>query len=129
MPQDAGQARGWLFTIARNCLLNNGRSDARRGAFQRRYARAAIPVAPPADENVGQLDFAAAWNRLSPANQEVLTLTAVDELTSQQAGEVLGIAATVYPHRLAKARKALRRELERAAILIPENFSTPIRAG
>ncbi|MGD8150209.1 sigma factor-like helix-turn-helix DNA-binding protein [Ornithinimicrobium sp. Y1694] len=53
-----------------------------------------------------------AWSRLSPRHQEAIALTAWDDLTSDQAGHVLGISATAYRARLARARSALRSHLE-----------------
>lgn len=111
-PSESGAARGWLITIARNCLLNADRGDLRRGRFLRTFAQEAVPVIPPADETVGQnQELATAWAKLSAANREVIALTAIDELSSEQAGRVLGISAAAYRNRLNRARKALRQAM------------------
>ncbi len=58
--------------------------------------------------------LAAAWSRLADAEQEVLALELWDDLTSPEAGRVLGISAAAYRHRLVRARAALRRHLDAA---------------
>lgn len=111
-PDDPDRAPGWLLTIARNCLLNAGRGEARRGAFQRLVERDAVLIAPPVDDEIGgRIDLAATWASLSAAEREVIALTAIDELSSAQAATVLGISTNAYRHRLSRARQALRKRL------------------
>ena len=58
-----------------------------------------------------QIDLGAAWNVLSAQHQEVLALAGWEGLTSEEAGQVLGISATAYRLRLRKARAALKAAL------------------
>ena len=51
---------------------------------------------------------------LPAKDQEVLLLAAWDELTSRDAGRVLGCSATAYRLRLLRARRRLARTLEPA---------------
>ena len=72
---------------------------------------AVVPPADPADrldaDLVAQrLDLAGAWLRLSETDQEVMSLTVFDDLSSLQAGGVLGISAASYRLRLLRARCA-----------------------
>jgi RNA polymerase sigma-70 factor (ECF subfamily) len=67
-----------------------------------------------ADLLAQRLDLAAAWRRLSETDQETLSLTVFEDLTSPQAASVLGITAASYRLRLLRARRALRRQLELA---------------
>lgn len=136
LPPDPGDARAWIFGIARNCLLNEARSVRRSDALgvrlagavgPARLAAAATPmnddatapmtaiVPDTADEVVARVDLAAAWDRLTDDEQDVLALTVLDGLTSAQAGAVLGITANAYRLRLTRARAALRRGLQGAA--------------
>lgn len=114
-PRRQDDVRAWLFGVARNCLLNAGRSRQRREALAVRLATVATAgTAPDADSDVvaQRLDVAAAWRRLTEAEQEVLALTVLDDLTSPQAGAVLGIPAAAYRLRLMRARRSLRRHLD-----------------
>jgi len=105
--------RAWLFAAARNLLLNEQRAMVRRGALSVRLAERASQTVPPPDDAVAQnLDLAAAWNVLTPAEQEVLALAIWEDLDSDEAGRVLGISATAFRFRLHRARKSLRSALE-----------------
>lgn len=59
-----------------------------------------------------QIDLAAAWQTLTPPHQEVLALALFEDLTSRQAGRVLGVTAAGYRVRLSRARRALRLSLD-----------------
>lgn len=120
LPTDPGDARAWLFGIARNCLLNDTRTHRRRDALGVRLAQQVAggdltPDDAVADRVAGRLDLAAAWAQLSPADQEVIALSVFEDLTSAQAGAVLGVSAAATRLRLSRARSALRRRLEGAA--------------
>jgi RNA polymerase sigma-70 factor, ECF subfamily len=114
LPVDLDDARAWLFGIARNCLLNEQRSQRRRTALAVRLA--CVPEsgvsADPAAGLVDRMELSAAWLQLSADEQEALALTVFEQLASAQAGAVLGISATAYRIRLSRARTALRRHLD-----------------
>ncbi len=115
VPHAHGEARAWLFTVAQHTLANQRRGDARRSALQVRIGQAP-PAAAEADhsgEVAARLDLARAWSCLSPTDQEALTLTAFDGLANPQAAAVLGISATAFSVRLLRARRRLRRHLDR----------------
>lgn len=127
-PADHDGRRAWLFGIARNCLLNARRADGRREALHVRIVSAspADGLAHPAEDADARLDLAAAWQRLRAEEQEVLALTAFDDLDARQAARVLGISAGGYRLRLMRARRALRRALDVApASSSPLTTSTP----
>ncbi len=115
-PTRRSDQRAWLFGIARNCLLNMVRGEGRRDALAVRIAETLSPVgtddAAHADVISQRVDLAAAWRRLSETDQEALSLTVFEDLTSPQAGRVLGITAASYRLRLLRARRALRRHLD-----------------
>lgn len=113
LPNDPDDIRAWIFGITRHCLLNDRRSRRRQDALGVRLAFAdGAGVAPDgADEAVGRADLARAWNLLSPTDQEALSLTVFEGLDSGHAGQTLGISATAYRARLARARATLRRHL------------------
>lgn len=117
----ADDPRPWLFGVARNVLLNTGRGSRRREALAVRIATEAgagpsDAAGDPVDDLVAvRLDLAAAWVRLSPAEQDNLALTVWDHLDAEAAGRVLGISSSAYRMRLSRARQALRNHLDHAA--------------
>lgn len=112
VPARPTDARAWLFGVARGCLLNEQRSQVRRGSLGVRIAsESPTSTAGHDDTAVLRADLAAAWRRLSPAEQEALSLAVWEDLPSPQAGRVLGISSTAYRLRLHRARTALRRHL------------------
>ena len=117
-PTRPDDVRAWLFGIARHCLLNTRRSQGRRDALAVRVAES-LPSAGlvdglDADLVAQRIDLAAAWRQLSETDQEALSLTVFEDLTSPQAGRVLGITPVSYRLRLLRARRALRRQLDLA---------------
>lgn len=115
VPSGRGEARAWLFVVARNHMLNLVRGQDRRDALAVRIAHTPSvqpPGSPDLDAAVMRCDFAAAWRRLSAAEQEVLALTVFDGLASAQAARVLGVSPTAYRLRLMRARRALRNHLD-----------------
>lgn len=111
-------ARAWLFAVAQRILANQRRGDARRLSLQVRIGQQAPPATTGEDHGAAvaaRLDLAQAWSRLSPGDQEVLTLTGLDHLTGPQAAQVLGISPAAFSLRLMRARRRLRVHLDRAA--------------
>ena len=117
IPVDISDARAWLFTVARNLLLNDRRTALRRASIFVAIARNATVVVPGlADALETRIDLASAWSQLPAESQEVLALTAWDGLDSKQAAQVLGISAAAYRMRLTRARTALRKAMEPATV-------------
>jgi RNA polymerase sigma-70 factor (ECF subfamily) len=117
-PNKSDDVRAWLFGIARHCILNALRGQGRRDALAVRVAEA-VPSAGfsdglDADPIAQRIDLAAAWRRLSETDQEALSLTVFEDLSSPQAARVLDITPTSYRLRLLRARRALRRQLDLA---------------
>lgn len=110
-------ARLWLFGVARRTLANQRRGEIRRTRLTERlrsdFAAADLLQAPPPEQ--GDEVALATLARLDPADQEILRLTAWEELTPTQAGRVLGLSAVAARSRLHRARRRLRRELAETA--------------
>lgn len=123
IPAERGDARAWLFGIARRTIANAHRSQRRHGALAVRL-RGAAPMSEGAESEGSELriDVARAWSRLSAGQQETLSLDVLEQLTSPQAARVLGITAVAYRLRLSRARRALRSQLEPAT---PPSAPTP----
>lgn len=117
VPARPGEALPWLYAVARNCLLNATRGETRQRAVSVRLARQPWPARDGhADASGERLDLLDAWRRLSAEEQEVLALAVWEDLTSPQAGRVLGISAAAYRVRLTRARRALTRHLDQSPV-------------
>ncbi len=117
-PRPAGRRARLAVRDRPHCLLNTRRGEGRRDALAVRVADA-LPHADSAcradaDLVAQRIDLAAAWRRLSDTEQEALSLTVFEDLTSPQAARVLGVTPTAYRLRLLRARRALRRQLDLA---------------
>ena len=107
-----GQVAAWLWGIGVRRLLDHLR---RRPAMVLGLLERAGRVEPSAEElvlvGVEHGDLAGALNRLSPELRAVLQATALDGLTTREAGRLLGIPAGTVKTRLMRARAQLREEL------------------
>jgi RNA polymerase sigma-70 factor (ECF subfamily) len=107
----------WLYGVARNCLANAVRGYGRRRRLVDRLgndetAHSRHVVDSPDTEAPG------AWvhealHRLSPADQEVLRLTAWEELAVEEVAVALGCGRRAAAMRLHRARRRLRAEIDR----------------
>jgi RNA polymerase sigma-70 factor (ECF subfamily) len=112
VPVSRDEARAWLFMVAHNVLRNRHRSDHRQQSLALRVRREPVPDAgAEADGAAARIDLVRAWRRLSPDDQQVLTLTVFEDLTGPQAARVLGISRTAFSLRLLRARRRLRHHL------------------
>jgi RNA polymerase sigma-70 factor (ECF subfamily) len=99
----------WLYGVARNVALRQyeatrRQTRAREAAQRERSAPAHFDAA--ADPAVWE-----AWDRLRPADREVLALVAWEELSVAEAARVLGCPAPQFSVRLFRARRRLERLL------------------
>jgi RNA polymerase sigma-70 factor (ECF subfamily) len=106
----------WLYGVARNCLANAVRGHGRRRRLVDRLgndesAHGRQIVHSPDTEGPG------AWvhdalARLSPADQEVLRLTAWEELGIDEVAVALGCGSRAAAMRLHRARRRLRAQID-----------------
>ncbi|UFU04110.1 RNA polymerase sigma factor [Ruania suaedae] len=109
-------ARPWLFGVARNVLRNQLRSQNRQTLLKVRIdAQPQEAQTDLASAIAGRQDLAAAWNRLTGAEQEVISLVAWDELSNDEAATVLGCTKSTFAVRLFRARRRLLHLLDRTA--------------
>lgn len=109
LPADDGEARLWLFGIARNTVLNAHRGRVRRRALAgqvRRHRPAATE--PGADSGVEVRD---AVQRLDPDLAELIRLVHWDGFAVAEAARILGIPASTAASRYQRAKRTLRRVL------------------
>lgn len=103
------EARPWLYAVARRVLANHRRGDGRRSALGDRLRRQLSVVVPDvSDEVCHRTDVAAAMERLSGRDQEVLQLHLWEGLEPRDIAEVLGLTTVVVRPRLSRARARLR---------------------
>jgi RNA polymerase sigma factor (sigma-70 family) len=107
----------WLYGVARNELLNATRGSRRRGrlsAALRSEPAATAPVeggasgTASASEAPGPSWVLTALGRLSPADREVLRLTAWEGLDTDQLATALGCSRSAAAMRLSRARTRLQ---------------------
>jgi RNA polymerase sigma factor (sigma-70 family) len=98
--------RPWLFGVARNQMLNAGRTEQRQQAI-------AVQLAPGlrdavtedhGDRLAHQDVIRRGWALLTPAEQETLALTLFEHLEPAQAAQVLRCSRAAYAMRLSRAR-------------------------
>lgn len=109
------EARLWLYGVARRTIANQRRGELRRARLNERLRAELVDAigewAPPDDDSGEAIE---ALGRLDPRDRELLRLTAWEGLGPGQAATVLGLSAVAARSRLHRARRRLRRELERS---------------
>jgi RNA polymerase sigma factor (sigma-70 family) len=125
-----GSPLPWLYGVARNCLANTVRG---RGRYRRLLARLGHhevtrgprTVQSPDAERPGSWVLEA-LDRLTEADQEVLKLTAWEELTVEELATALGCGRSAAAMRLHRARQRLRAQIDtvRGAVPVPAGTST-----
>jgi RNA polymerase sigma factor (sigma-70 family) len=98
----------WLYGVARKVLANQRRGQRRWTSLIDRLRREPGDTETPSDSGE---PVRLALARLRAADQELLRLSAWEELTPQQIATVLGISANAASIRLHRARRQLATEL------------------
>ncbi|GAA1602543.1 RNA polymerase sigma factor [Catellatospora bangladeshensis] len=107
--------RAWLYGVARHVIANELRSRERRDRLVAKAGGAEHAVTEDHAGQVGEhLRVRAALSALSPADQEVLRLTAWDGLDVAEAALVLGCSRTALKVRLHRARRRFAARLRAA---------------
>jgi RNA polymerase sigma-70 factor, ECF subfamily len=104
----------WLLAVARNVIATQQRGSRRRGALRVRLEQTGGTASgdPPAvEEPAGRV--AAALGRLPAGDREAITLIAWDGLRPAEAAAVLGQSPATFRVRLHRAKRRLRKELDR----------------
>jgi RNA polymerase sigma-70 factor (ECF subfamily) len=111
VPAD-GDARLWLYGVARRVLANHHRSALRRERLGERLRLQLREVVPdPAEDLTTTAVIREALAALSPSDRELIELTTWEGLEPHEAAIVLGVPARVVRNRLHRARARLRRQL------------------
>ncbi|WP_405864720.1 MULTISPECIES: RNA polymerase sigma factor [unclassified Streptomyces] len=110
LPADNDAAMLWLLGIARRVLANQARSQRRWTRLLRRVAEQRDPpcTSPPDDDGD---ELAAALDKMSAPDRELLRLAYWDDLSRHEIATVLGISVGAVDTRLHRARQRLRERL------------------
>ncbi|MEU6253721.1 sigma-70 family RNA polymerase sigma factor [Streptomyces sp. NPDC047043] len=124
-----GSPLPWLYGVARNCLSNAVRGYGRRrrlvdrlGNDETAHGRQVV-ASPDAEAPGGWVHDALA--RLSEGDQEVLRLTAWEELGIDEVAVALGCGTRAASMRLHRARRRLRAEIDRVRPTATSADATP----
>jgi len=118
-PQD----RPWLFGVARNVLANHVRSTRRRDTATHALAQTLRQVNVP-EPSATVLDARAAIAALEPIDQEILTLTVWEGLTSAEVAGVVDLPSSTVRARLARARTLIQARLVSEPVEVPTSLKT-----
>jgi RNA polymerase sigma-70 factor, ECF subfamily len=122
------RARLWLYGVARRVLANYRRGERRRTALADRLrADFALSYHLP-DYGGDQARIAAAFRRLPGPDQELLTLSAWENLDNGQIAIVLGCSRNAVRIRVHRARKRFADELAQCQVR-PAEPGTNVRNG
>ena len=116
----------WLYGVARNVAFRHHEAT-RRQSRARKAAERECP-APARSDAAGDPAVWEAWNRLRPADREVLALIAWEELSVAEAARVLGYSAPQFSVRLFRARRRLERLLANTPEASTAGSSNPTEA-
>jgi RNA polymerase sigma-70 factor (ECF subfamily) len=110
--------RAWVFTVARNLVIDAHRGRAGAAAARETSEPAFEPAAPASEQPAARAELSErlalvdrAIRRLPERLRVVLSLHAAGGLTSAEVGELLGEPAGTVRYRLSQARRQLAVEL------------------
>lgn len=113
VPPDQGQARAWLYGVARRVLANTERSQRRAERVTGKLGQQRRDGHPPdtAAAVTERARLAQALASLTPSDQEALRLVGWEELDLTEAALAMGCSRTAMGVRLHRARRRLERAL------------------
>lgn len=106
VPADPGEARMWMFGVARRVLSQGWRSRARRRALTDKLAQHLTEMAPAADQD-HTADVRAAIAKLQAVDQEIIRLVYWDGFTLTEVAQLLEMNAATVRSRHARAKALL----------------------
>ena len=110
LPADDGEARMWMFGVARNVLSTQRRGQRRRDALQERLrSELSVVTIRQGDDHP---ELGVALSRLDPLDQEIIRLVHWDGFTQVQAAHLLDIEEGTVRSRHHRARQRLRSLLD-----------------
>jgi RNA polymerase sigma-70 factor (ECF subfamily) len=105
----------WLLAVARNVNATQRRAVRRQLALVERLGWVRQETVEPPDASTSAGPVAEALALLSEKDREAITLVAWDGLSPAEAARVVGQSSASFRVRLHRAKRRLRRELDRGA--------------
>ena len=99
--------QAWLFTILRNTYYSTLRKHRREVADPDGIHAASLSVKPAHDGRLAYTDFLRAFDQLSDEHREVLILVGASGFSTEEAAQMMGVAAGTVKSRASRARKRL----------------------
>jgi len=110
--REDGNLKAWLFTILHHEFINGRRRIARRGVTACIDDLTIEPaIMADQEDNLRVADILAAVDRLADDHRALILLIGVEEVTYEEAAQILGIPIGTVMSRLSRARERLRRLL------------------
>ncbi|MBY0295595.1 MAG: sigma-70 family RNA polymerase sigma factor [Methylobacterium sp.] len=109
--QPGSNLDAWLFTIMRNIFYSLRRKRSREVEDDDGQYAATLAVAPRQDHGISLAEVQAALGRLRPDMREVLILVGVQEVSYEQAAQIMGVAIGTIKSRVSRARTQLAAQL------------------
>jgi RNA polymerase sigma factor (sigma-70 family) len=108
-----GDVKAWLFTILRNLHISRWRRDRRRGPVLSLDEMGDPPASSSQpDQTLAAKDVLASLNELPEDQKSVILLIGVEDMSYQQAADILGVPVGTVMSRLSRGRERLRLRLE-----------------
>lgn len=101
----------WLIAVARNLVRNEARAERRRQTLHERIASQPVRLIVDDDPPIRSDEVFVAYCSLTESDQELLALTAWEELTPAQIARVLGRSPVSVRVALHRAKSRLRSAL------------------
>jgi RNA polymerase sigma-70 factor, ECF subfamily len=117
---DRGSARPWLWTVARNLVVDGERARRARPAEVAETALVAVPVDDGVDQALAAQLVAEAIETLSPEHRAAVIETYFRGRSVAEAAGVLGVPAGTVKSRTYYALRALRLALEERGVTARE---------
>lgn len=114
IPGDHDGRRAWVYEAMKRTILDVRARDRRRGRLTIRLARTheERQGERPGDGLMAEEALSGLLGGLPRGQADVLRLTVIDGLSTQEAAERLGVSATVITSRLHRARITLKTALD-----------------
>ncbi|HZH50728.1 MAG TPA: sigma-70 family RNA polymerase sigma factor [Microvirga sp.] len=107
-----GDLRAWLFTIQRNLFLNGLRQRRQRGPHVGVETLDDMPASEGGEDGTGLRDLLSGLDALPEEQRSVLLLVGVEDLSYEQAAQVLDVPIGTVMSRLSRAREKMRQFME-----------------
>ncbi len=106
--------RTWLFTILRNTYVNEMRREGRRGSHINfdLAGNGNLAEEAPQMSRLAVRDIAQALQQLPDEQREVLLLISLEDMSYQEAAEVIGSPVGTVMSRLSRARNRLKQLMD-----------------